>query len=107
MWIGRTQRRQTIGPTTAAIGIRRGAGLSASTYGVDQCSNHADNDNANAAAAVPMGGASEMEASLFARESQFEDDDDDLEANKIYAVINERMSNKRKRNNNDNYNINC
>eukprot|EP00956_Cyclotella_meneghiniana_P024075 scaffold48012_cov65-Cyclotella_meneghiniana.AAC.1 len=44
---------------------------------------------------------------LFARDSQFEDDDDDLEADKIYAVINERMSNKRKRNNNDNYNINC
>ena len=58
MWIGRTQRRQTIDPTTAAaIEIRRGAGLGASTYGVDQCSNHADNDNANAAAAVPMGGA--------------------------------------------------
>eukprot|EP00956_Cyclotella_meneghiniana_P015702 scaffold24337_cov82-Cyclotella_meneghiniana.AAC.2 len=44
---------------------------------------------------------------LFARNSQFEDDDDDLEADKKYAVINERMSNKRKRNNNENCNINC
>ena len=44
---------------------------------------------------------------LFARDSQFEDDDDDLEADKIYAVINEPMSNKCKRNNNENCNINC
>ena len=45
-----------------------------------------------------------METSLFAQDGQFDDeDDDDLEADKIYAAIDERMSNKRKRNNNDNH----
>ena len=58
MWICRTQRRQTIDPTrAAAIEILRGAGLGASTYGVDQGSND-DDGNADAAA--------EMETLLFA-----------------------------------------
>ena len=81
---------------------------------LDQCSNHADNDNANAAAAVPMGGASEMEASLFARDSQFEDDDDDLEAAKRTIALakeskrSSQQQNKRrddKESNDDNTNV--
>ena len=41
-----------------------------------------------------------MVTSLF-RDGQFDDDDDDLEADKIYSAIDERMSSKRKRRNDD------
>ena len=55
----------------APAGYVAGAGRGASTYGVDQGSN--DNDGNADAAAVPMGGPSEMETLLFARDSQFDD----------------------------------
>ena len=57
------------------------------------------------AAAVPMGGLSEMEISLFARDGQFDDDDDDLRPIKymLPSAYELRMSNKRKRNVNNNH----
>eukprot|EP00956_Cyclotella_meneghiniana_P015572 scaffold23941_cov42-Cyclotella_meneghiniana.AAC.1 len=95
------QQQQQLRFGVAPAGYVAGAGRGASTYGVDQGSSNGDTTNT---AAVPMGGPSEMETSLFARDGQFDDDDDDddLEADKIYAAIDERMSNKRKRNNNNN-----
>jgi len=74
----------------APAGYVAGAGRGASTYGVDQGGNDID-DNADAAA-VPMGGPSEIEISLFARDGQFDDDDDDLRPIK-YAAISVRITN--------------